>query len=187
LVVIFLFCLIVIGAGAAVWYFLWNSINEAEAILLTGLLAVAVALWGVFSHRAIKRCETTFTHIARLEADPDVVRNHRKFRELAKSEGGLEKWAAVDHEQSEEAQIIFTVLNEFELISIGIQRGIIDYELFARWFRTGTINKWNDASPFIMILRKRAGPNLYHEFEQMVGWFNENGPPRRTRWLGWLT
>jgi hypothetical protein len=187
--VILLFGVVVAGFGAAIWYFFWTNINEADAILFTGFVGGVIALWGVFSQRAISRREITFEHIARLEADPQRIANHRKFRELAKQEDGLglAKWATLENAESQEAQVIFTVLNEFELISIGIQRGIIDYEIFSRWFKTGTINKWNDAAAFVAILRRRAGPNLYHEFEQMAEWFNRNKPPRRVWWLGWIT
>jgi hypothetical protein len=184
--VIFLFCLIVLGVFALFCYFFWHDLTEAQAIILTALVAALIALWGLFSQRAIARRQCTFEHIARGECDGDLLRARRAFRALARGEGGLAKWAAAEHEQSDEAQCIFTVINEFELVAIGIQRGIIDFELFARWFKTGTVNKWNEAAPFVTIMRQRRGQSLYYEFEQMVGWFNDNKMPRRVWWFGWI-
>ena len=46
-----------------------------------------------------------------------------------------QKHAALEQEGSAQTVAIVTVINEYELVSIGIQRGIIDPELFSRWCR----------------------------------------------------
>jgi hypothetical protein len=159
--------------------------DEAVAIVVTGFVAGIIALWGVYSQRAITRRQATIEHIARLEADGDQIRARRKLNELVKA-GHIAQWAELDKRETAEFQAICTVLNEMELISIGIQRGIIDYELYQRWFKTGVIRRWDEALPFVHSLRVLAGDNpmLYHEFQTMAGWFNDNKPPRRHMWAG---
>ena len=153
--------------------------------LFIGVFAGVIAIWGVATQRSIARRRATLDHIAKSESDGDVIRARRKFIELAKAEGGLATWAEPNKEPSEEVQAIRIVLNEFELIAICIQRGIIDYELYRRWNRSGTIKYWTHAAPFVHHLRSRLENELiYHEFEEMVRWMKGESIPRRGRWLG---
>lgn len=147
-----------------------------------------IAVWGVFTQRAIARRRATFDHIAKTEGDADILSARKHFVELAKGDGGLARWAGGEHEKTKEVQSIRLVLNDFELIAIGIQRGIIDGEFYRRWFKSGVVHYWRHAAPFVAALRTRtSNPMLYHEFEQMAGWFDETKPPRRGRWAGLWT
>ena len=149
-----------------------------------GLIGAVVAVWGIHTQRMIARRRATFDHIAKSESDADLIAAKRKFVELAKQEGGLSVWAQEDKEKSEEAQSIRIVLNDFELIAIGIQCGIIDYKFYERWFKSGVVRHWKHAHPFVAALRTRTGNEaLYHEFEQLAGWFNKTRPPARNRSL----
>ena len=187
-VMLFLGGLLVAAAAWAFWYFdIWNklpSLTEPQAVFISGFLAVAVAIWAIYSQRAITRRQATLDHIAMLQADGNLTRHRVKFRELVKAPGGLAMWAALDKEGTAEYQSITTRLNEFELISIGIQRGCIDFELYARWYKTGTVREWRDAQAFITALRTRFDNQLiFHEFQEMVRWFQtDTEPPRRGRW-----
>ncbi|WP_349369871.1 DUF4760 domain-containing protein [Salinarimonas sp.] len=123
----------------------------------------------------------TIEFIARSEADGDLIKARRLFIRLAKAPPGLAVWAADDTERTEETQAIALVLNEFELISIGIQGGIIDFELYERWQRQGTLAYRRNALPFITALPDRTGnETLFHDFEEMVGWMKEEKLPRRS-------
>jgi hypothetical protein len=189
--VLLLVILIAAAVAAAVWYLaLWTyipALTEPQAVLITGIAATLVAIWAIYSQRAITRRQATLDHIARLQADGDLTRHRIKFRDLAKQPGGLAEWASHDKEGTPEYQSITTRLNEFELISIGIQRGCVDFELYARWYKSGTIREWNDAEAFIKSLRKRFDNNqmIFHEFQEMVRWFQTDvTPPRRSWWRG---
>ncbi|HEY8581043.1 MAG TPA: DUF4760 domain-containing protein [Beijerinckiaceae bacterium] len=157
--------------------------TQVEATLVIGAVAALIAVWGVLTQRAIARRRATFDHIAKTEADADVIKARRKFIELAKANGGLARWAEEEHERSEEVQSIKLILNDFELIAIGIQRGIIDMEFYKRWYKSGVVRHWSHAHPFVAALRSRTRNNmLFHEFEQLAGWFDDNkAPPRKFR------
>jgi hypothetical protein len=169
-----------LAISTAALYLLWAHFfapDDASAILVTGIIATMVALWGIYSQRAITRRQVTLEHISKLESDGDLIRARLKFGELVK-DGNLAQWAP--KVETAETQAIFTVLNEFELIAIGIQRGIIDFELYSRWYKSGTIRRWNDAHPFIVEFRKvNDNKMIYHEFEEMVKWFETDKPPSR--------
>jgi hypothetical protein len=98
--------------------------DEVGAVLVTGAIAAIIAVWGVLSQRVIAKRRTTLDHIVRLQTDHDVIAARKIFIELAKKEGGLAIWASEDKEQTEEAQAIRLILNDFELTAIGIQRAL---------------------------------------------------------------
>jgi hypothetical protein len=107
--------------------------------LFVGIWGALIAAWGVISNRAIARRKATLDLITSQERDGDIIKARTAFIALARKNGGLASYAEIDREPDEETQSIRTVLNEFELISIGIQRGIIDFELYKRWNRSGVI------------------------------------------------
>jgi hypothetical protein len=54
-----------------------------------GLLAAAMAAWGIFTQRAVARRRATLDLISSLERDGDAIKARNKFIELAKLDGGL--------------------------------------------------------------------------------------------------
>lgn len=157
--------------------------DQVWATLLVGVVGAAVAIWGVLTQRAIARRRATLDYLSRGELDSDLIDAHRVFVRLAK-DGGLELWADESKQNEKEVQSIKTVLNDQELISIGIQRGIIDYKLYRMWNRTGVIRRWSYAEPFVKKLRERLNNDaLYHEFEEMARWMKDT-MPRRRWWNG---
>lgn len=180
-----------LGAGLIIWLCaIWpHSVTEIDAVLITGLsaaavglLAVIIAVWGVISSRAIARRQTTFGHIATLETDGSAQEAQQTFNRLVRT-GKLTSYAQKDKEGTTEAQAILNVLNGFELISIGIQRGIIEPEFYQLWYRSQVVHTWKNAQPFIVALRARLDrPSLFHEFEEMARWMNKNQIPHRRFW-----
>jgi len=164
--------------------------TEAQATLFTGLLGAGVAVfatmaaaWGVISQRALSRRQVTFEQLARSEADGSFQLALQTFNAEARAEGGLAIWAAEDKEGTAEQKAIVTILNDFELYSIGIQRGIIDGALYKQLNRSALIFAWKNAEPFVLALRRRVGRDrLYFEFEEMARWMRDDRVPRRSFW-----
>ncbi len=159
--------------------------TEVQAVLATGIFATIVAIWGVLSQRAISCRRATVEYLALLESDKDHIGARKKFIELAKLDGGLAPWAAADREKSDETQSIRLVLNSYELIAIGMQRGVFDRTLYIRWHKSGVLQAWNHALPFVSALRNRTeNAAIYHEFEELVKTLKKNSMPRRNWWWG---
>lgn len=158
--------------------------DQVGAVFVSAFVAAAIAIWGILTQRAIARRRATLDLIVKIESDSDLIAARKKFIELAKAPGGLGVWAELEKEQSEEVQSIRLVLNEFELISIGIQRGILDYDFFKLWNRSTTIRFWHSAAPFVTTLRSRtANQALYHEFQELVSWMDDKKMPKRRPWI----
>lgn len=163
---------------------IFSAPPSVGAVLFVGIIGAVVAAWGVLTQRAVARRRATLDLISSLERDSDVIRARSKFIELTKREGGLALYADLTNESAEETQYIRTVLNEFELFAIGIQRGIIDFELYKRWNRSNVVRYWTHAAPFIYQLRARTKNDaLYHEFEELVRWMKGEAMPKRGRFL----
>lgn len=190
------FVLALIGGALGTIFVLWlraiwpATVSDSSATLITGLLgagvglfAVVIAIWGVVSSRSIARSQTTMAYMASLEADGSVQAARAKFNDLVRTHGSLSQYADKQWEGTPELQSIVTVLNEFELISIGIQRGIIDPELYRRWNHSNVQLYWKNAQQFVVALRSRVDrPSLYHEFEELARWMNQNRVPHRRFW-----
>jgi hypothetical protein len=147
-----------------------------------GGIAALIAIWGVISQRQIARRRATLDYISSSKSNRELIAARRKFVDIAKA-GGLDSWAAENKEQTPEAQTIAEVLNQYELIAVGIQFGILDYSLYRRFSRSVTIRFWNHGHPYIVSLRNRLNNDMiYHEFEEMVKWFTGKKRPKR-HWL----
>lgn len=187
-----------VGAILAVLALRWNVLYQAiaktdphpdtYAILVTGLLAAIVAIWGILSQRAIARRQVTLEYLLKTENDKDLFAAKIEFNELAKAPEGLEKYASEQEQASAQAKAIRHVLNDLELAAIGIEKGIIDFSLYSRWCRSGVIKKWNQSETFIHKLRARTGNEaLMREFEAMVGWLKGSKKLKRGYfWSQWF-
>ena len=179
-----------VGVALATVWLRWLPIrslieNNSEASVIAGsaILAALVAIWGIISQRAITRRQVTYEQIVEYLTDKDVISARRKFITLAKAPDGIAKFAQSDQETSEETQDIILTLNFFELFSIGIQKGIIDHDLFKQWNRSTVIIYWNHAHPFVTAIRTRMSNDLlFHEFEQMANWFKSDTRPKKRGW-----
>lgn len=158
------------------------GITDADAILITGAVASLIALLTIFSHRAIVARQTTLEFIRRSEADRDMIDARAKFNEISRSKEGTGKWASKP--LSSEFKAIKTVINEYELVAIGIQRGILDDVTYRRWFRSGVIRTWNHAAPFVLARRVQTNNQaLWHEFDEMARWYRGGSPMPRRRFF----
>lgn len=164
--------------------------NEVGAVLFTGLLGAALALYAVISQRAITRRQQTLQHFAKIDTDKDMIEARKEFIRLAKEPGGLAQWAEADKEGTKEADAIRLILNDFELSAVGMQFGIIDLGFYKRYSRSTVLRYWNHAAPFIYAIRARSGVySIYHEFEELARWFQDGKArmPRRTNfWRLWF-
>jgi hypothetical protein len=159
--------------------------GEIGAVFLTAGLAAVVAVWGVISQRQIACRKTTIEYLARIESDDDFITARLRFIKLAKASGGLAPWADAGKEQTAEAQHINLILNNFELIAIGIQRGVLDFEFYKRWHKSTVARHWDHAAPFVMALRGRLqNPAIFCEFEELARVMKGTTPPKRNWWIG---
>lgn len=161
-------------ADAHFWVF-----NEVSAVLLSALIATVIAIWGIISQRGITARQATLEFMRATESDRDMIAARATFNRLAKANGGLGPWAI--QPLTKEFKHIRMVLNEYEMVAIALQRGILDDTIYRRWYRSGIIQTWNYAAPFILTRRNETGnQTLWHEFEELARWYRGTAPmPKR--------
>lgn len=159
------------------------SISEIEAILLTAVGALLVAVWGVITQRVVTRRSTTLAHLSRMDSDNDLIQARDKFIELTAVAGGLAIYADAGQRNSADLHAIRLVLNENERLALGIQFGILDREFVSRHGRGTLLSDWSLAAPFIYKLRAEFNNQaLYHEFEELARGLQDRLMPRRGHW-----
>ena len=92
----------------------------------------------------------------------------RKAFVALRSKGHLAQWAAPEKAHSDEEATINNVLNRYELVAIGIQQGTINEKIWKRWLRTGTVQDWIAAKPYIAQIRQNKFAALYCEYEKLA-------------------
>lgn len=162
----------------------WTNTATAVSAIVGAVVATAallIAILAIISQRQSARAQHTVMHLADAMRDRDIIAAKTVFFEKAALPGGLAKYAHKEDSKTEVA--IRTVLNHFELISLGIQCGTIDYEVFKRWNRSTVLTVWSAASPFISETRKLHNtPMLWHEFEELARDFSSvRNPSRKIR------
>lgn len=166
------------------------STTEAQATIITGmigafiaLIAAIAAIWGVASQRGLVRKQLTFQHLAQSESDGSFQKALQIFSHESNEPAGLVKWADKRLEGTEQQKAIVSILNWFELSSLGIQMGIIDGALFQKLNAGHTIFCWTKAQAFVAALRARTGRKaIYHEFEELARWLEQDTLPKRRFW-----
>lgn len=160
------------------------SISEVEAILVTALVAALIAIWGIITQRTVARRLATIERIAELEADRDMIKAREKFNEISAPGGKLaHSWKPEDL-SAEELDAIRLVLNDFELTAIGIQHGILDFNIVKQFQKGTMLRDWARAAAFVKSLRTELNrPLIYYELETLVDWFEKDRRPKRRMWM----
>lgn len=168
------------------WKFITDN-GQVSSVLFTAFVAAVIAVWGIHSQRSIARRQKTLELILAQEADKDIIDARIAFMKIANADDDkIDNYTPAKHklttdtETYKKVDAVRRILNSYELISIGIQKGVIDYDLYRIWMKSGTIVYWHKSEPYIFAVRKESGNALlYHEFETMIGWLTKDTKPRR--------
>lgn len=164
------------------------SFTETEAIFITAFLAFAVAMWGVITTRIVARRSATLEHFRRIASDKDMIEARKTFIELTENLGGLAIFACVAplapaNAHADKIDAIRTVLNDYEMLAVGVQFGTFDLSIIKRYYHSTIIRDWGHAAPFVYKLRGDLKSNtIYHEFEELTRWLQADQMPSRRWW-----
>jgi hypothetical protein len=136
---------------------------QSGAIFLT-LIGVGITVWRT---AVIARRRATLD-LLMAEETGQRAETRAKFLKL-KAAGPLAKWAEPANVSSDESATLRAVLNQYELLAIGIKEGSIAASMYKRWGRTKLVNDWLIFKPMVMQLRQNTHRNTYYcEFEQLA-------------------
>lgn len=159
------------------------SLSEVEAILITAVVAAILTAWGVVTQRVVTRRLTTIQHLSAKDADKDVIEARKKFNELSDPTGKLSTYTKPDDLSEEESNSVRLILNDYEVMAIGVENGIFDLAIIKHYGRGTILRDWARTAPFIHKLRNELdNPYVYYEFEHLAHWLQEERKPKRRIW-----
>jgi hypothetical protein len=152
------------------------------ATVLVALITASIALWAIYSQRIVSRRRGTLEYLSSILNDHDYIKAHKIFVTIANSEMlpdfvdrdisniDVQKLNLTKEELLEAHSSIDLVMNNFELISIGLQRGVLDYMVIRHYMRTIIVTHWIAAQPYI--LKLQVNPKygeVFVEFRLLYG------------------
>jgi Domain of unknown function (DUF4760) len=155
------------------------SRDYAPLIAVGGVL-VSVLAAGIFvrlqihANRRISRERATLDLLLKREWDADYLKHKAIFNTLRDAEGGLAKWICEEHKNTDQANTIRYIFNDYELICLAIKRSIIDEDVYKDWFKGSMLRDFRSSKSAIYDIRSLINSNdLYIQWENLA-----------TKWIG---
>lgn len=144
----------------------------------SALAAWLVARQTVKEQRIIQAKKATLDLIASREVDKEFIDAKNDFNEQ-RDLGSFSFEFAVKPPSTKIRENVRIVLNDYELIAVGIQQGILDEEFYKKWFKGKMMRDYDAVRFFIAKVRVMSGNNeVYRTFENLaVSWGAKGVPP----------
>lgn len=148
-------------------YGLWL---QSGAIVVSFVGVIVMITW----MRLIARRRATLDLVLAEESIPELIEQRTVFGQL-RDAGHLAQWADPAKTTTQEAAVIRAILNRYEIIAIGIQKGTLDEKIYKKWCRTTLVKEWVACKPFVMQLRQNAQtPAYFCEVEKLARHWADN-------------
>ncbi|ABD53531.1 hypothetical protein Jann_0614 [Jannaschia sp. CCS1] len=167
----------------AAFRFLWIPLMAA---LVSALTAFWVSSRTIRANQDIARKRATLDLIERSVSTEYYLLIYSTFREVLDSPSGFEQ--ITDPQMPalvEQRRKVIAFLNQYELIAIGIEQGILDEELYRDYMRGTVVRHWARAEGLVNHLRADTpdsrAPKAFEKFEALaLKWETAKEAERRT-------
>lgn len=147
----------------------WALFISAAAIIIAAILG---AIW----QRRISRQTLTYNTLINQLWDKDYISTRKQFIGIRENDGGqkLEQLARSESETDSQSEAVRLILNNYEMLALGISTGVLDEEIVRRYSKTNTCRDFERMRPYIDEVRKTF-PKVYVEYEALYEkWRNSN-------------
>lgn len=151
----------------------WQVLNSP--VMTTGaiLFSAAIALAAVWVARKTTRERETVALIFKFHWDNDYIRARNVFKRVRDSDTGLVACIngnnSKDQKDQTDYDAVLQIMNHYEMISVGINSGILSAEIYDRYYRTRFVKDWIEAKALIAEERRVAdNDRLFVEFETLA-------------------
>lgn len=148
---------------------------SAGAIVFSGVLGSIIATIAIVANRKTTKERETINLISNFIWDKDYIAAREIFINL-RDNGGLETCRA--DPMSDQSKAVGKIMNHYEVLSIGMRRGILSKKIYADWQKTRFVEDWVEAKSFIEAVRRKNGNNekIYAEFERLAKKWQKDMP-----------
>ena len=147
--------------GFLAFWQVYGPVLTGGAVIISAFIGLAVLL----TNRGIARRRATLDLILHIESDGDLIASRNAFTEIKKSNVRSSTYGKEDQRTCDEAGHIRTILNINELVAVSIQEGVIDENVFRRWFNSAFIDDYKSMTGYIEETRKWRNPHVFKELE----------------------
>ncbi|WP_097175066.1 DUF4760 domain-containing protein [Stappia indica] len=143
------------------YYGLWI---QTGAIVVSAIGVVLTLFW----MNRIARRRASLDIVLSEQTDPRTINERTEFVKL-RDAGHLSKWADPANTHTQESATLRAILNQYELVAIGIQQKTMDEKVYKGWCRTTLVKDWIACKALVMQLRENAKVATYYcEFERLA-------------------
>lgn len=160
---------------------LWKDAAPAAAAIIG--LASAVVAFGVFTYtRRSNRRRATLDLVMKTLLDESAQKRYSAFKNLIRKDGDpydcfkLETLAEATEENSENRDLVIQQLNTYELISLGVRRGIFDEAFYKRWFHNQFRKDFESSHQLIRKVQEKKS-SIYCEYSALYQKWCKHGHP----------
>lgn len=140
---------------------------SAGAILFSALSAGLFALVAVWMNRRTTKERETIVLINNFMWDEDFLKAKKIFIRVRDTNAGLE--SCTQDPDSEEARAVSQIMNHYELLSVGINTGILSSKVYARFYKTRFVKDWLEAEAYVHSKRRVEGnQKIFVDFEKLA-------------------
>ena len=137
--------------------------------MLSAIAAGIFAFLTICSHRQVARTQLAYATYSRIAWDKDFLNARNVFLNLRNEQNGLIEWAKKEHESTGNVAAIKAILNDYELIALGINSAILDEQFYFNLLRGALLEDWSAAKPFVQEVRRRYNYEQYFKgFEELA-------------------
>ncbi|WP_299628010.1 DUF4760 domain-containing protein [uncultured Tateyamaria sp.] len=140
--------LVICAASNSFW---WVS---PLVIALSACAAAIISITSIRSNKEIARKRATLDLIERSETTEHYQSLYKAFTDVRKDDGGFEQLKSVTNPQLlEQRRKVIAYLNHYELMAIGIRKGILDEGVYGDFMRSTVVRDWHAAADFVTHIR----------------------------------
>lgn len=151
---------------------------SATAIVLSSIVALSVFLYT----RHANRRRATLDMVMKTFLDDIGQKKYSEFKSLLRRYHEPDNCLKIENlidpsnENREDRDLVLFQLNSYELISLGIRRGIFDESFYKMWFHSQFMKDFDHLQHFIVAAQARKSSN-YCEFSSLQAKWKRNGHP----------
>jgi Domain of unknown function (DUF4760) len=164
------------------WLVSWKEAAPAIGACIAAMSAFVAAL--VFRHtRQTNRRRATLDMVMKTLLDESSQKRYAEFKGIIRRDKDvadcfkLASLADPNTEDQHGRQIVLSQLNIYELMSLGIRRGLFDGAFYKLWFCTQFLADYESSASFIEAAKARR-PAVYCEFTALYQKWSSNGHPK---------
>ena len=148
--------------------------GPALAALFTGAFAWTIAKRTIRQQRLIARRRATIDFIEKRKWDADYLTARQAFILLRDDKDRpIEYWADPQQQDRPERTTIRNILNDYELMAVGIREDIFDESLYRQWWKSTLLADWQATNAFIEAVQSEIKPQIYSNFRELADAWNE--------------